>query len=60
MQGTVMEKFFTMHMHKFKSAYLKSEPVSIEQRPPWEEAYRYAMVRLQRYTRAFPLPRRPL
>lgn len=39
-----MEKFFTMQFDKFKTAYLKSEPVSLVPKQPWEEAYRYAMV----------------
>ena len=39
-----MEKFFTMQFDKFKSAYLKSKPVSLGPKQPWEEAYRYAMV----------------
>ncbi|KAI0711197.1 mitochondrial protein Pet127-domain-containing protein, partial [Fomitopsis betulina] len=40
--GTVMEKFFTMNLEKFKAAYMKTEPVTITQKGPWLEAYRYA------------------
>lgn len=39
-----MEKFFTMPFDKFKTAYLKTEPLTIERKQPWDEAYRYAMV----------------